>query len=89
MNVGFFQAVYNSDLSHRARVVYMCLKDHADKQGVCWPGIRTIMRELNLSRRTVQRALKELEQSGLIKRTPRYRENGGRSSDFYSLSDPQ
>lgn len=84
--MGYFQTVYDSELSHRARAVYMCLKDHADAQGRCWPGIRTLMRELNLSRRTVQRALKELEQAGLIQRQPRYRENGSRSSNLYFIS---
>ena len=42
-----------------ARTVYMYLKDHADGEGKCWPGIRTISSELRLSRSTVKRALDE------------------------------
>ena len=33
--MGYFEKVYQSDLSHRARAVYMYLKDHADKEGKC------------------------------------------------------
>ena len=44
--MAYFQNIYHSDLSHRARAVYMYLKDHADSEGRCWPGIRTIAAEL-------------------------------------------
>ena len=54
--MGYFEKIYQSDLSHRARAVYMYLKDHADSEGKCWPGIRTISAELRLSRSTVKRA---------------------------------
>lgn len=40
--MGYFEKIYRSDLSHRARVVYMYLKDRADSSGSCWPGINTI-----------------------------------------------
>ena len=44
-----FRNIYNSNLSHRARSVYMYLKDRADSEGRCWPAIRTIAQELGLS----------------------------------------
>ena len=37
-----FRNIYNSNLSHRAKSVYMYLKDRADSEGRCWPAIRTI-----------------------------------------------
>ena len=37
--MGYFEKIYRSDLSHRARAVYMYLKDRADSSGSCWPGI--------------------------------------------------
>ena len=55
--MGYFEMIYRSELSHRARAVYMYLKDHADKDGQCWPGLRTIAAELKLSRSTVKPAL--------------------------------
>ena len=84
--MAYFQNIYHSDLSHRARAVYMYLKDRADSEGRCWPGIRTIAAELGFSRSTVKRALDELCQAGLLTKESRWRENGGRPSNLYRLS---
>ena len=83
--MGYFEKIYQSDLSHRASAVYMYLKDHADSEGKCWPGIRTIAAGLNLSRSTVKRALNDLCKAGLISRERRWRENGSLSSNLYRL----
>ena len=83
--MAYFQNIYYSNLSHRARSVYMYLKDHADSERRCWPGIRTIAAELGLSRSTVKRALDDLSKAGLIAREPRWRENGSLSSNLYWL----
>ncbi len=83
--MGCFETVYRSELPYRARVVYMCLKDYADKDGICWPGIKTISRELRLSRSTIKRALDDLCRAKLIAKTPRRRENGSLSSNLYRL----
>lgn len=77
--------IYQSDLRHRARSVYMYLKDHADREGKCWPGIWTISAELRLSRSTVKRALDDLCKAELIVKEPRWRENGSLSSNLYRL----
>ena len=71
-----FRNIYNSNLSHRAKSVYMYLKDRADSEGRCWPAIRTIALELGLSRSTVKRALDDLCRAGLLQKDPRWRENG-------------
>ena len=84
--MSYFQNIYDSDLSHRARAVYMYLKDRAGRDGKCWPAIRTISRELALSRSTVKRALDELCSARLLTREPRRRDNGGRTSNLYQLS---
>lgn len=83
--MSYFQIIYQSELSHRARTVYMYLKDHADKNGQCWPGIRTIAAELGISRSTVKRALDDLCRAGLITRESRWRENGSLTSNLYRL----
>ncbi len=44
-----FNFIYAEDLSHREKTVYIYLRDRADDSGVCWPGIKTIARELGLS----------------------------------------
>ncbi len=83
--MGYFEKVYKANLSHRAKAVYMYLKDHADSEGKCWPGIRTIAKELGLSQSTVKRALDELYKAGLVSKEHRWRENGSLSSNLYRL----
>lgn len=76
--MGYFSAIYGEDLPHRAKTVYMYLKDRSNREGQCYPAIGTIARELQLSRRTVERA-------GFLEKEQRWRENGGRSSLLYTL----
>ena len=72
-------------LTHRARTVYMYLRDRADADGKCWPCVKRIASDLHLSRRTAQRALADLEQAGYIRRDERFRENGSRTSNLYTI----
>lgn len=81
-----FRSIYASDLSHRAKSVYMYLKDRADSEGRCWPAIKTIASELGLSRSTVKRALDDLVRAGLLRKDPRWRENGSYTSNLYQIT---
>lgn len=81
-----FRSIYASDLSHRAKSVYMYLKDRADSKGRCWPAIKTIALELGLSRSTVKRALDDLVRAGLLRKDPRWRENGSYTSNLYQIT---
>ncbi len=84
--MSWFGSIYaDEELSHRARAVYMYLRDRADAEGKCWPGVKRIAADLKLSRRTTQRALSDLERAGLIQRDERYRENGSRTSNLYTV----
>ena len=80
-----FRNIYNSNLSHRAKSVYMYLKDRADSEGRGWPAIRTIALELGLSRSTVKRALHDLERHGYLKKASRQRANGSSTSNLYTV----
>lgn len=86
--MGYFDSIYASGLPHRAVTVYMYLKERSNKEGVCWPAVSTMSRELSLSRSTIQRALRELENTGWLTREPRWRENGTSSSNRYYLLIP-
>ena len=66
--MAYFSKIYSSDLPHRAKAVYMYLKDRSNTDGQCYPAIGTIAKELNLSRRTVERAIQDLVKAGLIKK---------------------
>ena len=81
-----FRSIYASDLSHRAKSVYMYLKDRADSEGRCRPAIKTIALELGLSRSTVKRALDDLVRAGLLRKDPRWRENGSYTSNLYQIT---
>lgn len=54
-----------------------------NKEGICWPSIPTIAKDLKLSESTVRRALGDLRKAGLVRTEQRYRENGGNSKGFY------
>lgn len=85
--MGYFSNIYKAELPHRAKTVYMYLKDRSNAQGQCYPVIGTIAKELHLSRRTVERAIQDLITAGLLKKEQRWRENGGRSSLLFTLID--
>ena len=73
----YFSKLYQTDLPHRAKLVYIYLHDRQDKECKAWPSIKTIAADLSLSRSTVKRAIKDLE--------PHYRENGSATSNRYYL----
>ena len=83
--MGYFKSLYAAELPHRDVAVYMYLKHRANAEGRCWPSVRTIAKDLSLSRATVQRALRELQQDGWIVVEPRWRENGSCTSNSYRL----
>ena len=83
--MGYFSEIYGRELPHRAKAVYMYVKDRSNKDGQCYPAIGTIARELQLSRRTVERGIDDLIRAGLITKEQRWRENGGRSSLLFTI----
>ena len=83
--MGYFTEIYHQELPHRAKAVYMYLKDRSNKEGQCYPAIGTIARELQLSRRTVERGIDDLVRAGFVTKEQRWRENGGRSSLLFTL----
>lgn len=84
--MSYFGTIYaDTELPSRARAVYMYLRDRADAEGKCRPGINTIASDLKLSRSTVKRALDDLEKAGYLKKQPRHRANGSSTSNLYSI----
>lgn len=83
--MSYFGTIYAEDIPHRAKTVYMYLRDRSNASGTCWPGIKTIAADLHLSRSTVKRALDDLYKAGLITKKLCYRENGSNSSNLYTV----
>jgi pyocin large subunit-like protein len=59
---------------------YLCLLDHTDTRGRCWPSINRMARILGLCRRTVERHMRQLCEAGLVLRNDQQRARGGRFS---------
>jgi Helix-turn-helix domain len=69
--------------------IYAVLARYANrKTGECWPAIARIQRTLNLGRSTVKRYLHRLEAAGLITVEERWDAEGDRTSNRYTLLDP-
>ena len=84
--MSFFNDVYGDrNLSARAKMVCLYLHDRANGDGESCYEIGTIATDLGLSRSTVKRALNDLVWLGKVEKQPRYRENGGQTSNLYRL----
>lgn len=77
--------IYDMDIPHRAVSVYCYLCGRANKKGECFPSANTIARDLHISKRTVFRAISDLEEKKLVVRKARKRIHGGTSSNLYTL----
>ena len=68
-------------------VMLYLLSHRHNKTGACFPSISTLAKEIGLkTKKPVQNALKALENDGLVVRTPCFKQDGGRSSDRYTLA---
>ena len=86
--MSYFESVYrDQELTPRAKTVLLYLQDRSNREGESWYAIGTIARDLSLSRSTVKRALADLARLGRVEILPRYRENGGRSSNLYRVTE--
>ena len=73
------------DLPHRAISVYIYLADRANKDGICWPSIPTISKDLKLSESSTRRGIDDLRKAGLVQTEQRYRGNGGNTSLLFKI----
>ena len=70
--------------------IYAVLARYANRRtGECWPAIARIQRTLKLGRSTVKRYLQRLEAAGLITVEERWSNDGDRTSNLYTLLDPE
>lgn len=85
----YIKGVFGSDLKPRARLVLQCLIYHANKDGFCFPSIKTIPAECGYGLSTIKRALNDLCEAGYIEKTARFdeRKNGGQTSNLYALAE--
>ena len=84
--MSYFSEIYGDpELSARAMQVLVYLHDRANQDGESWYAIGTLAKVRSLPRSTIKRALAELIRQGRLKRQPRFRGNGGCTSNRYRL----
>src|SRR5208337_3452100 len=66
-------------------LVYLALAKHADPEGTCWPSMATIAKVARVCRSKVFETIKHLEARGYLKRSARFRPDGGVTSNVYHL----
>lgn len=72
--------------SQAAKWVLVALANYANAEAAeCFPGVKRLAEETELSERAVRNALSTLEQAGYLTRTRRQREDGSRSTDLVVL----
>ncbi len=77
---------WKQDLKAPEKLILLALSDHADDQGMCWPGLRGISKKCGLSRRAVISNLNNLINKGLVKKEPRFDDAGNNRSNYYYLT---
>jgi len=88
MNIAFDNVCFKGSIvSPSARFVYMCLCKHADSTlQTCFPSITRIAEIVGKSISTVKRAVRELCKYGAVERNPRFRKDGGQTSNLYKVA---
>lgn len=76
-------------ISPPARALYALLATYADDNGECFPSNRQLAEDMGTADSTVRRLQDELEERGVILRTPKYDEGGRRTSNRIHLIDVQ
>ncbi len=86
-NKNFFMLpnrIFSLGLKPKEFAVYCCLVRHSDREkNSCFPSRRLIAQECNMDKKTVDSAIKGLEERELVKKVCRQRENGTRTSNLY------
>lgn len=67
--------------------VYLSLCRHTDKEQTCFPSIKLIAQEFDINEKTVQRAIKKLEEFNIIKKERTRKKDGKWLNNLYILVD--
>ena len=79
--------LYKVNIKSRALSVMLYLVDRANKDLVCFPSIKTISKDLNISVSTTKRALNNLVEMDFIKKIERFLDTTGKqTSNLYVIN---
>ena len=77
--------IYGPQLKPNGIAVYNALCRYADREGTCYPSIKTIATKIGVGRCTVIKAIQKLVSLGLVEIETRYSSNGDKDSNLYIL----
>jgi hypothetical protein len=76
---------FNQDVTPTEKLVLLSIAEHANADGICWPGMAKIAEKTGLVRRTVIRAVEALDAAGIIGVERRRTGAGRQTSNLYRL----
>ncbi|MBF0311477.1 MAG: conserved phage C-terminal domain-containing protein [Magnetococcales bacterium] len=85
MSIKAMEWAWQQPVKSGLKLVLLALADYANAQDACWPAIETLAHKCGMGRTTVLRHLEQLEESGCLRRHPRWSAPGMRGTDFYVL----
>lgn len=79
--------IFEFDLKPKDFTVYCCLVCHCDNEDYsCFPSRKLIAKECGIDKKTVDAAMKNLEDRGLVKKVHRKRADGSKRSNLYYVT---
>lgn len=78
--------LYTNEVSPTAKLVYVTIQSRVNDSAEAWPSHKRIAADSGLSVSSVQRALAELRELGVVEARERRRRDGGRASSVYRVS---
>ena len=89
-NKNFFMVsnrIFEFDLKPKDFTVYCCLVRHCDNEDYsCFPSRKLIAKECGIDKKTVDTALNNLINIGLVKKVHRKRADGSKQSNLYYVT---
>lgn len=71
--------------SPTCKLVLIALANYADEENRCFPSVKKLVAETQLSDRAIRNAIRQLIEAGLVEKTERRRANGTQTSDEFRL----
>jgi DNA-binding transcriptional regulator YhcF (GntR family) len=53
------------------KLLLLVISNYADEQGRAWPSVETLARDTGMSRATIKRSMRKLEDAGFVRRQKR------------------
>lgn len=75
----------DENLEPNKKLIMLALGDNANDEGFCYPSLSTIVKKTSLSKPTVIKHVKELEDINLLLSKKRSKETGGRYTTIYII----